>query len=126
MVRSLALLAAALPFAFALLRATRPDHDFRMLWLAIATFAGASLVMLLVRRRESGIGAAIGMAIAALIVATIFGAGTIRLMMAGLPLGALIVAFAFSLCFAFAYALLILGALPTTEDDAVAASQRPR
>jgi hypothetical protein len=40
----LSLLFAIAPFAFGVLRALRPGHDLRMLWMAFAAFLGASAI----------------------------------------------------------------------------------
>src|SRR5919201_3716528 len=111
MLRVLAGLAAVTPFAFSLLRAILRGHDLRFIWLAIATFLGALLVAWLGRARGRGIAGALSLGAAALVVATIFGALAIRLMMSRVPAGALAVALAFSLCFASSCALARAAAL---------------
>jgi hypothetical protein len=48
----LSILLAAVPFAFALIRAFQTGTDFRYLWLAIAALFSAALVMVLGKARE--------------------------------------------------------------------------
>jgi hypothetical protein len=48
----LSILFAAVPFAFALIRAFQTGTDFRYLWLAIAALISAALVMVIGKARE--------------------------------------------------------------------------
>jgi hypothetical protein len=43
--QALAMLIAAFPFAFALIRALRTGYDFRYLWVVLASLLGAMAVM---------------------------------------------------------------------------------
>ena len=99
---------AALPFAFAIAAAWLPRHDLRFLWLAIAGLVGLLLVRQFTRRR-----ATIGAAAVTLAVALVLQAIVIRMMMSALPVGALVVALGFSLCFSFSHALATLSAYST-------------
>jgi hypothetical protein len=102
--RVFAILLGAAPFAFALLAAIL-RHDLRFLWLAIATFVGATLVVRYVQTLRRNPVGAVALAAVDLVVALFFGALAIRVMMHGLPSGALSVALFFSLCFATSYFL---------------------
>lgn len=48
----LSILLAAVPFVFALIRAIQTGTDFRYLWMAIAAFIGAALVMVIGKARD--------------------------------------------------------------------------
>ena len=100
----LAILFAALPFAFGVFRALHTGNDLRYLGMALATFIGASLVMQLGKvrgRSESGV---LALSAAALVVATAFGAG-LAILRATKLVPALVVASAFSFCWVVIYAL---------------------
>jgi hypothetical protein len=112
LIRFAAIGLGAVPFAFALIRAYRQGNDFRYLWLAIATFLGATIVMRFgqaLRRQPGGIVALAGVD---LVAALIFGVLAVRVLMSGVPAGALMVAFFFSFCFAMSYALAALDTRP--------------
>jgi hypothetical protein len=98
----LAFVAAALPFAFGLIRAARTASDFRYLWVALASAAGAALVWKMAKGYPKPAAVAL-----VLVVATAFG------VLAGMLAGAalvpiLIVGLAFGSCFAAGALLLVL------------------
>ena len=47
---ALSVLFAALPFGAAFIRALQAGHDMRLLWMALASFAGATAAMAVARR----------------------------------------------------------------------------
>ena len=117
--RIVSVLSAALPFAFAIIAAWLPRHDIRFLWLAIGGLAGMLLVMRLSRGRVGGSGMVLGVAATILVVALILDAIIIRMMMARLAPGALVVALGFSLCFSFSYVLAALSAQSSPSTTSV-------
>ena len=46
-IHGISILFAAVPVAFAAVRAVRTGYDFRYLWVALASLLGASMVMFL-------------------------------------------------------------------------------
>lgn len=100
-----AILIGVTPFAFAALRAFTTGYDVRYIWLAMASFAGASLVMLTGRAGSRDRTMALGLSVAALVVATL-SAGLAGLLL-GTKAGAglLIVAFGFGLCSAGSFSI---------------------
>jgi peptidoglycan/LPS O-acetylase OafA/YrhL len=83
--QSLSILFAAVPFAFALVRAVRTGDDLRYLWVALAALLGATLAMAMGRTRRTWTSLGLGFTIfvlatlfataAALLLGTQFGPG---------------------------------------------------
>lgn len=61
----------ALPFAFGTLRASQSGTDFRYLWVAISAFVGSSVVIAIGKSQSKTSSVTIGIALIALVVATI-------------------------------------------------------
>lgn len=98
----LAILFRVAPFAFGLLRASRAD-DYRMLWMAIASFAGAALVAFVARRHGRDSKEILAISVVVLAVSTLIAGLTARLLGATAPAGIWAVALVFGLCWAISY-----------------------
>lgn len=93
-----ALVVAAAPFAFALIRAFSTGTDWRYLWAALAAFSGSGLVIGIgVSRTRTGV-VTIGLAVLGLIVGTLFAAAEAIYLANVHGAAPWIVSFAFSLC----------------------------
>jgi hypothetical protein len=101
----LSILFAAMPFAFALLRAFRTGNDFRFLWIAFASFLGAAVVIAVGKSRNRKPKGVLGVSAVTLIIATLLAGLAAFLLGAKSFVAAGIVAFAFGLCWAASYAL---------------------
>jgi hypothetical protein len=95
-VRALAVLAAATPFAFGLIRLIQTGSDGRYLVVAAGAFVGAAAVIRFARQKAAGAAAAVFAitAVLAVVVAMLLGTR--------LGLGILVVAASFGVCFAAA------------------------
>jgi hypothetical protein len=99
----MAVLLAAAPFIFGLIRAATA-RDPRLLWMALAAFTGAALVRMIARVRPSG--GVVGVSIATLFLATVLAGSTAYLLGATAPAGIWMMAFVLGLCLAASYALM--------------------
>jgi len=104
MIKILAMFAAALPFAFGMIRAISTGNDFRYLWVAMAAMCGGMLVTAGVRAsgRAFGPPAVFG---AVFVFAGVLAVIAALLLGTRLGPGILIVAGSFAGCFAVASAL---------------------
>ena len=102
---------AVLPPLFALIRAFSANYDLRMLWMAIASFVGATLVMWVGGARKRPRRAVIALAGAALVAGTVLAALTAMWLGATAPFGIWAVAFVLSACWAVSHALHTLSRL---------------
>ena len=99
----LAILFAAIPFAFGLIRAVSTGYDVRYLWMALASLLGAVMAVRTTRNRKpTGVLAA---SAPVLIIATVFAGLAAFLLGARSVAAAGIVAFAFGFCWVASYAL---------------------
>lgn len=96
---------AAAPFVFALIRAFSSRYDLRMLWMAMAAFVGASLVMVVGRARRRQRAGVLGLAAVALIAATLLAGWTAYRLGATAAAGIWPVSFVLGFCWASSYAL---------------------
>ena len=106
---AVALLVAAVPFGFGLVRAVRTGSDVRYLWVAAASLIGAMAVVAIGRTfgtRPYGAGV---LSVVTFVVATLFGIGAALLLGARAGPGILVVASAFGACFALSSLLHLLG-----------------
>jgi len=99
LLRVMSIAAAALPFAFASIRAVQTGSDFRYFWLAFAGLFGAAVTVGLGRGTNSG-RSTLALAAAAFAVATLLSTLTAMLIGTRLGPGLLVVAGSFSWCFA--------------------------
>lgn len=98
----LAILFRVAPFAFGLIRATQAS-DYRMLWMALASLAGATLVALIARRRTRESREVLALAVVVLGVSTLLAGLTARMLGATAAAGIWAVAIVFGLCWAISY-----------------------
>ena len=99
----LSIVATGIPFGFALIRAARTGDDFRYLWVAFASVAGATLAFRTANACTKPTAVAL-----ILVVATAFAVLAALLMGTALRVPILIVGSAFGLCFAAAALLFML------------------
>jgi len=98
----LSIVATGIPFGFALIRVARTGDDFRYIWVALASVAGAALALKPAKACTKPTAVAL-----ILVVATVFAVSAALLIGTALGAPILIVGSAFGLCFA-AGALLFL------------------
>ena len=98
--QSLAILAAATPFAFALVRAVRTGNDLRYLWVALGSLGGAAVTTAVARRLSPAL-----VATSVFVTSTLFAVLTALLLGTKLGPGILVVASGFGVCFAVASGL---------------------
>jgi peptidoglycan/LPS O-acetylase OafA/YrhL len=103
----IAILFAVVPFAFGLIRAHTTGSDFRYLWVAIASFTGATVVMAAGKPRNRA-APSVTLPTIVLVVATLVAAATAFLLGASSRPAVLVVALAFGLCWAASSALYTL------------------
>jgi len=113
--RILAIVFGAIPFAFALIRAATA-RDFRYLWMAIASFLGASVVTAVARARIRKPGAVFAFAILDFVVVAVIARSIAYLLGATATAAIWLVASAFALCWAVSY---ILGAFSAERHKAI-------
>jgi O-antigen/teichoic acid export membrane protein len=70
------ILFAAIPFAFAIVRALQTRADLRYVWVALASFVGAAAVMTIGRARQRTPAHVLALSVVALLAATLL-AGTV-------------------------------------------------
>jgi hypothetical protein len=98
--RALAFVFAALPIAFALIRAARTGYDFRYLWVALASLVGAAAVMKIGKAYSETRRAAIALSAGVFVMATLLAILAASLLGTRLGPGILVVACSFAFCFA--------------------------
>ena len=98
MTQVLAVVAAAVPFAFGLIRLIQTGNDGRYLVVAAASLAGAGAAIKFARRAKVA---------AVLVAATLSAVVAALLLGTRLGLGILVVAASFGCCFAVASAILV-------------------
>lgn len=96
----LAFAAAAVPFAFGIVRAISSGTDFRYIWVALASLIGAAAVMSVVRVSRAGLRGALALSVAVFVAATLAAALAARLLGTTVGPGMLVVVSAFGCCFA--------------------------
>ena len=99
-IQTLSICIAAVPFAFALVRAVRTGSDLRYFWVALASLLGAAATMAVARaysRRPNG---AVALSAAVFVIATLFAVLAALLVGTALGPGILVVGSAFGFCFA--------------------------
>jgi hypothetical protein len=96
--QALSILFAAVPFAFALIRAARSGSDFRYLWVAIASLLGAMAVMAVGQASRSALSVAPALSVGAFITSTLLAVLAAMLLGTTLGPGILVVASSFGFC----------------------------
>jgi uncharacterized membrane protein YoaK (UPF0700 family) len=110
--RLTAVLFAALPIAFALIRAVRTGNDLRYLWVALASLLGAAAVMIVTRAFTQSRPAAPALSTAVFLVAMLLAVFAAWLLGTTIGPGILIVAASFGFCFSAACLIYLR---PTTS-----------
>jgi hypothetical protein len=116
--RALAILFAAMPFAFAAIRAMRTGSDVRYVWVALVSFAGAAIVFLPGRSRGRTPPLAFALSAAVFVAATMAAVAAALVLGTRLGPGILIVAASFGMCFAAGSLLSSLVRLPRSASRA--------
>jgi hypothetical protein len=105
LIHLLSILFAAAPFAFALVRAFSTGTDLRFLWVALAGFLGATVVMVVGKAPSRAPNVTLALSAVALVIAALLGGSTAFLLGAKSSPAVWTVAFGFALCWAASYAL---------------------
>ena len=98
MIRSFSLFFLSLPFLFGLLRAATSGNDFRYLWVAAASVAGAGAFIAATRRWVRQPRVAIALLAGSFLLATLCAAAAGMLLGTRLGVGLLVVACSFAFC----------------------------
>lgn len=93
----LSILFAAAPFVAALIRAFSTGSDFRMLWMAFASFLAAAGVMAVGKARSRKPNVVVTLSVVALVIATLLAGSVAYWLGARAPFGIWAVAFVLSL-----------------------------
>ena len=101
LLRALAILFGAIPFAFGLIRAIETGTDVRYVWVALAAMFGGMIVIARVRRSGRSLQPA-ALAVAVFVTSLFLAIGTAMLLGTRLGPGILVVAAGFAGCFAAA------------------------
>jgi hypothetical protein len=104
----LSILLAAVPFAFAVVRAIRTGDDFRYLWMALASLLSALVVMVVAKADRRGPTVAAARSAWVFIIVTFVAVLAAWLLGARVGPGSLLVGSAFGLCYAASCALNVL------------------
>jgi len=110
---ALSILVAAVPFAFALIRAARTGNDLRYFWVALASLLGALATIAVGRAHANTPIAFVALSGGVFVIATLVAVLAAALMGTILGLGIIVVAAAFGFCFAVC-ALLHMLARPAS------------
>lgn len=97
---ALSILFAAVPFAFALVRAVRTGHDLRYFWVALASLLGAAATMAVAGAYNRRPNAPVALAAGVFVIATLLAVLAALLIGTALGPGILAVGSAFGFCFA--------------------------
>jgi hypothetical protein len=108
LLRALGLACAAVPFAFALIRAVQTGTDFRYFWVALGGLCGAAATMAVARRYDRTSKAAVVLPAAVFATATLLAVLAALLIGTTLGPGVLVVGAGFGFCFAAGCLLLQL------------------
>ena len=107
-IEALAILFAAAPLAFAVIRAVRTGYDLRYLWVALAALLGTTVVMAVGKTSKRSPHAAVALSAAAFVVATLLAVLAAWLLGTRVGPGLLVVASAFGFCCATSCLLRVL------------------
>lgn len=104
----LSILFAIAPFAFGMIRAFQTSHDFRLLWIAFASFLGALVVRVIAKTRSPQLNSVLALSALTFVIAVLLAGLTAYLLGATAAAGVWGVAFVLAFCWAASYALLAL------------------
>ena len=107
----LSILFAIAPFAFGLIRVFQTGHDFRLLWMAFASFLGALMARIIAGTRSQQSNGVFVLSVLTFIIAAVLAGLTAYLLGATAPAGVWGVAFVLGFCWA-AYCALNTLSLP--------------
>jgi hypothetical protein len=110
---ALSICVAAVPFAFALVRAVQTGYDLRYFWVALASLLGAMATTAVGRAHTKRPIAVVALAAGVFVIATLLAVLAALLIGTTLGLGIIVVGSAFGFCFAVG-ALLHVLARPRT------------
>ena len=116
--RALAMLVAAMPLAFAVIRALQTGSDLRYIWVALASLASAAAVQTAGRSYGRTPALAFALSAAVFVAATLSAVSAALLLGTRLGPGILIVGASFGMCFAASCLLLALVRLPRAASGA--------
>lgn len=88
----------AVPFGFGLLRGSQTGTDWRYLWVALSAFVGSSVVIAIGRSQSKASTVTVGIAIIALLIATLAAVAGAKLLAHTQSVAVWIVAFFFAFC----------------------------
>ena len=108
MLMLLSILFAAIPFAFAIVRALQTGSDFRYVWVALGSFVGAAAVMAIGKARQRTPAGVLALAVVALIVASVLAGMVAFAVGASSLLAVAVVAVGFGGCHAASRGLYLL------------------
>jgi len=101
LLHAVSILFAAVPFAFALIRAFETGgRDLRYVWVALAALCGAAATILIARPYGGGPNAAVALSAGVFVIATLLAVCAALLLGTRLGPGILVVGSAFGFCFA--------------------------
>lgn len=104
----LSILFATVPFAFAAVRAIRTGYDFRYCGVALASFLGASAVMVVGNAYSGRPNSAAALSAGVFVIATLFAVSAAWLLGTRVGPGSVVVGSAFGFCCATSCALYVL------------------
>lgn len=104
---ALSIVVAAVPFAFALVRAVSTGYDVRYFWVALASLLGAMATIAVGRAHLRGPSSFVALVVAVFVIATLLAVFAGVLIGTTLGLGIIVVGAAFGFCFAVAALLHI-------------------
>jgi len=101
--QALSFVFAAIPFAFALIRAIKTGTDFRYLWMAVAAFVAAAAFVAIERARSRQRDVTTSMPLGVFLVVALVAALTGYLLGARSSVGVWVVSVGFAFCWALSY-----------------------
>ena len=107
-IQGISIMCAAVPFAFAAVRAIRTGYDVRYFWVALASSLGASAVMVVGKANSPRPNSAAALPAGVFVIATLFAVLAARLLGTRVGPGSLVVGSAFGCCYAASCALYVL------------------
>ena len=107
-IHGLSILFAAVPVAFAAIRAVRTGHDFRYVWVALASLLGAWAVMVVGKATSRRPKSAAALSASVFVIATLLAVLAAWLLGTRVGPGSLVVASGFGFCCAASCALYVL------------------
>jgi energy-converting hydrogenase Eha subunit A len=101
--KALSFVLAAIPFAFALIRAIKTGTDFRYLWMAVASFIAAAVFGVIEKERGRRRDVTTSMPLGVFVIVAVVAALTGYLLGARSSVGVWMVSVGFAFCWALSY-----------------------